>query len=74
MTEVLTPDEQIMLEWFESPKGREALMTSDLANAHYEKLLAKVKSPNVAAVRIAQAVNKPIVNLWDKFNKDAQPQ
>ena len=47
MTEALTPDEQIMLEWFESPKGREALMTSDLANAHYEKLLAKAKSPNV---------------------------
>ena len=60
MTEALTPDEQIMLEWFESPKGREALMTSDLANAHYEKLLAKVKSLNV--------------DLWDKFNKDAQPQ
>ena len=47
MTEALTLDEQIMLEWFESPKGREALMTSDLANAHYEKLLAKAKSPNV---------------------------
>ena len=54
MTEALTPDEQIMLEWFESPKGREALMTSDLANAHYEKLLAKAKSP--------------IVNLWDKYD------
>ena len=63
-----------MLEWLESSDGREVLMTSDLANAHYEKLLAKVKSPTVAAVRYAQAVNKPIVNLWDKFNKDAQPQ
>ena len=47
MTEALTRDEQIMLEWFECPEGREALMTSDLANAHYEKLLAKAKSPNV---------------------------
>ena len=25
-------------------------------------------------VRYAQAANKPIVNLWDKFNRDAQPQ
>ena len=43
MTEALTRDEQIMLEWFESPKGREALMTSDLAHAKYQELSAKAR-------------------------------
>ena len=54
MTEALTLDEQIMLEWFESPKGREALMTSDLANAHYEKLLAKAKLWRIKEEKNAQ--------------------
>lgn len=47
MTETLTRDEQIMLEWFESPKGREALMTSDLAHAKYQELLAKARKGNI---------------------------
>ena len=47
MTETLTRDEQIMLEWFESPKGHEALMTSDLAHAKYQELLAKARKSNV---------------------------
>ena len=51
MTETLTRDEQIMLEWFESPKGHEALMTSDLAHAKYQELLAKArKSSTTKAV------------------------
>ena len=47
----LTRDEQIMLEWFESPKGREALMTSDLAHAKYQELLAKARSSSVPSNR-----------------------
>ena len=47
MTEVLTLDEQLMLEWFESPEGHEVLMTSDLAHAKYQELLAKARSSSV---------------------------
>lgn len=47
MTEVLTLDEQLMLEWFESPKGHEVLMTSDLAHAKYQELLTKARKSNI---------------------------
>ena len=51
MTEVLALDEQLMLEWFESPEGHEVLMTSDLAHAKYQELLAKARSSSVPSNR-----------------------
>ena len=48
MTETLTRDEQIMLEWFQSPEGHEVLMTSDLAHAKYQELLAKARKSSIA--------------------------
>ena len=46
MTEALSLEEQLMLEWFESPDGHEVLMTSDLAHAKYQELLAKSRKSN----------------------------
>ena len=36
-----------MLEWLESSDGREVLMTSDLAHAKYQELLAKARKGNI---------------------------
>lgn len=50
MTEALTLEELLMLEWLESSEGREVLMTSDLAHAKYQELLAKTRKSNITKV------------------------
>ncbi len=47
MTAALTLEELHMLEWLESSDGREVLMTSDLAHAKYQELLAKARKGNI---------------------------